>query len=223
MLVQERFEAIQVPHRTAGKTSRAGQVVLNDCTISAVYKVREATGTAFLTQSQLVHLRLRVPRKGTAYELECLGPLIAELPSDAWKVEATAHDLSGGWHRALRVRTHVSSVRLAPGQPLRPAPRKQLVVVEWPRRPASAHEDYRVELGFRLPKAPLVRERVAYTASISCGGSSYLQPVVPLANDLGVVNAFTTPRGRAFDFNLPRLATGISSHAEATRALVCRR
>jgi len=223
MLIRERFQAVQVPHRIAGTTSRAGQVVQNDCAISAIYTVREATGTAFLTQSQLVHLRLQVPRKGTAYELECLGPLIAELPADASKVEATAHDLSGGGHSSLRVRTH-ASVRLAPGRPLRPAPRKQLVVVEWPRRPASAYDDYRVELGFQLPKAPLVRERVVYTASISCGASSYLQPVVPLANDLGFVNAFTIPRDRKpLEFILPRLATGISSHAEATRTLACGR
>jgi hypothetical protein len=224
MLVRERFEAVQVPHRIAGTTSRAGQVVRNDCTISAVYKVREATGTAFLAQSELVHLRLRVPRRGTAYELECLGPLVAELPADASKVVATARDLSGGQHRSLSVRTHVAFVRLAPGRPLRPARRKQLAVLEWPRRPASEYDDYRVELGFQLPKAPLVRERVVYTASISCGGSSYLQPMLPLTNDLGFVNAFTVPRnGRPFDFILPRLATGISSHAEEARTLRCSR
>jgi hypothetical protein len=63
-----------------------------------------------------------------------------------------------------------------------------------------------------------------YTASISCGGSSYLQPMVPLTNDLGFVNAFTVPQhGRPFDFILPRLATGISSHGEATRRLACGR
>jgi hypothetical protein len=222
MLVRERFEAVQIPHRMAGRTSRAGQVVSNDCAISAVYKVREATGTAYLTQSKLVHLRLRVPRKGTAYELECLGPLLAELRADASEVEATAHDLSGGWHRSLSVRTHAASVRLVPGRRLRPAPRKQLVVVEWPRRPASEYDDYRVELAFRLPKAPLVRERVVYTSSISCGGSSYLQPVVPATSDLGFVNAFTIPPdGRPFEFILPHLAGGISAHSESTQTLPC--
>jgi hypothetical protein len=224
MMVRERFESIQVPHRIAGTTSRAGQVLRNDCTISAVYKVREQTGTAFLTQSLLLHLRLRVPRKGTAYELECLGPLLAELPADASKVEATALDLSGGRHRSLSVRPRVASVQLTPGRPLRPAPRKQLVIVEWPRRPASAYDDYRVGLGFQLPKAPLVRERVVYTASISCGAASYLQPVVPLAKNLGFVNAFTIPRdGKPVDFIVPRLATGISSHAEASQTLACGR
>ncbi len=223
MMIRERFESVQVPHRIAGTTSRAGQVVRNDCTISAVYKVREQTGTAFLTQSLLLHLRLPVPRKGTAYELECLGPLLAELPADASRVEATAYDLSGR-HRSLSVRSHIASVQLAPGRPVRPAPGKQLVIVEWPRRPASAYDDFRVDLGFQLPKAPLVRERVVYTASISCGASSYLQPVVPLANDLGFVNAFTIPRDRKpLEFILPRLATGISSHAEATRTLACGR
>jgi len=224
MVVRERFEAVQAPHEIAGTTSRAGQIVRNDCRISAVYKVREATGTAFLTQTQLVHLRLRVPTKGTAYELECLGPLLAELPAGASKVEAAAHDLSGGRLRSLSVRTHASPIRLAPGRPLRPAPGKQLVVVEWPRRPGSAYDNHRVELSFRLPKALLVRERVVYTASVSCGASSYLQPVVPLTNDLGFVNAYTVPsEGKPFDFIVPRLATGISSHAEVTRTLACGR
>ena len=224
MAVRERFEAVQAPHRIAGTTSRAGQIMRNDCRISAVYKVREATGTAFLTQTQLVHLRLRVPTKGTAYELECLAPLLAELPAGASKVEAAAHDLSGGRLRSLSVRTHASPIRLAPGRPLRPAPGKQLVVVEWPRRPGSAYDNHRVELSFGLPKALLVRERVVYTASVSCGASSYLQPVVPLTNDLGFVNAYTVPsEGKPFDFIVPRLATGISSHAEVTRTLACGR
>jgi len=224
MLVRERLEAVQAPHRIAGTTSRAGQVVQNDCTLSAVYKVREATGTAFLTQSQLIHLRLQVRRRGTAYELECLGPLVAELSADATNVEATAQDLSGGRRRSLRARTQVASVRLTPGGAVRPQRRKQLVVVEWPRRPASEYDDYRVELAFQLPKAHFVRERVVYTASIACGGSSYLQPMVPLANDLGFVNAFTVLRnGRPFDFILPHLAAGISSHGEATRSLACPR
>ena len=222
MLVRERFEAVQAPHRVAGTTSRAGKIVPNDCKISAVYKVREATGTAFLTQSQFVHLRLRVPRQGTRYEVECLGPLLVELPAGAAEVGATARELSGGWHRSLSVRTHAASVRLVPGRRLRPAPHKQLVVVEWPRRPASEYDDYRMELAFRLPKADLVRERVVYTASISCGGSSYLQPMVPPANDLGFVNAFTSPGEKPFEFILPHIASGISAHSESTRTLPCR-
>jgi hypothetical protein len=48
--------------------------------------------------------------------------------------------------------------------------------------------------------------------------------VVPLANDLGFVSAYTMPPdGKPFDFIVPRLATGISSHAEATRTLACGR
>jgi hypothetical protein len=149
--------------------------------------------------------------------------LLAELPAGASKIEASTRDLSGGRNESLSIRTP-ASVRLAPGRPLRPAPGKQLVMVEWPRRPGTAYDDYRVELGFQLPKAPLVRERVVYTASISCGGSSYLQPMVPLTNDLGFVNAFTVPsHGKPFDFILPHLATGISSHGEANRTPRCGR
>jgi hypothetical protein len=222
MVVRQRFEAVQAPNRVAGTATLPGQVVRNDCKLSAVYKVREATGTAFLIQSQGLHLRLRVPAKGTKYELECLGPLLAELPAGAAKVEATAHALSGRWQRSLSVRTHVPSVRLAPGRSVRPDPRKQLVLVDWPRKLGGAYDSYRVELSFRVPKAPLVRERVVYTASVSCGSASYLQPVVPLIEDLGFVNAFTAPPdGKPFDFILPHLATGISSHGEETQTLEC--
>ena len=146
MLVRERFEAVQVPHRVAGTTTRDEQLVRNDCKISAVYKVREATGTAFLIQSELVHLHLPVPRRGTAYQLECLGPLVAELPAGASKIAATAQDLSGGRHRSLTVRTHIPAVRLPPNSPVRAAQHKQLITVELPRRPGSAYDNYRVEL-----------------------------------------------------------------------------
>jgi len=45
-----------------------------------------------------------------------------------------------------------------------------------------------------------------------------------LTNDFGFVNAYTVPTdGKPFDFIVPRLATGISSHAEVTRTLACGR
>jgi hypothetical protein len=221
MTVRERFEPVQVPNRVSGTTTRAGQAVRNDCAIGAVYTVREATGTAYLTQSEIVHLRLHPRRRGTSYDLECLGPLVVELPRAAKHVEATARDRRGGGRESLTVRTN-ASIRLAPGRPLRPASGKQIVVVEWPRRPGPAHDDFRLELSFELPTAQLIRERVVYTASVSCGSSNYLQPVVPLRDDLGYVNAFTVPpHRRSFDFILPRIAAGISSHNEETASLAC--
>jgi hypothetical protein len=223
MTVREKFEPIQAPRGVAGTTTGAGQVATANCSLAAVYKVREATGTAFLVQSQLLHLRLRPPRPATAYEVECLGPLVIELPEAAARVEATELTRSGHRQASAQVRTH-ASVRLAPGRALRPAAGKQIVVVEWPRHAGSAYDDYKLELSFEAPKAPLIRERVAYTASVSCGSTSYLEPVVPLDEGLGFVNAFTVPaHGRPFDFILPHIATGISSHAEETRTLACGR
>lgn len=222
MVVREHFEAVQVPHRVAGTTARASQVVRNDCKISVVYDVREATGSAFLIQSQVVHLRLRVPKSGTAYRVECLGPLVAELPAAASEIAATAQELRGAARHPLTVHTHVGAVRLPPGRSVQPAPHKQLIEIELPRRSGAAYDDYRVELAFRLPRAPLVRERVVYTAIIGCGGTSYLQPMLPLTNDLGFVNAFTVPKnGKPFNFILPHVATGISSTSETTRTLRC--
>ncbi len=221
MTVRERFEPIQVPRRVEGTTTRAGQPVRANCSLAAVYKVREATGTAFLIQSQLLHLRLQPSRRQTAYEVECLGPLVVELPAAATRVEATELTRSGQRRASPRVRTD-ASVRLASGRTLRPAAGKQIVVVQWPRHPGSAYDDYVLELSFEVPKAPLIRERVAYTASVSCGRTSYLEPVVPLDEGLGFVNAFTVPpHGRPFAFILPHIATGISSHSEATQSLAC--
>jgi hypothetical protein len=223
MTVRERFEPIQVPRHVGGATTRVAQPVRADCSLAAVYRVREATGTAFLIQSQLLHLRLHPPGRGTAYEVECLGPLVVELPVAATRVEATELTRSGHRRGSVPVRTH-ASVRLAPGRTLRPAAGKQIVVAQWPRRLGSAYDDYKLELSFEVPKARLIRERVAYTASVSCGGANYLEPVVPLDQGLGFVNAFTVPlHGRPFDFILPHIATGISSHSEETRTLACGR
>src|SRR5262249_12921478 len=221
MTVRERFEPIQVPRRVGGTTRQAGRPVRVDCSLAAVYKVREATGTAFLIQSQGLHLRARPPRRGTAYEVECLGPLVVELPAAATRVEAAELTRSGHRRWSVPVRTH-ASVRLAPGEALRPAPGKQVVLVQWPRRTGEAHDDFKLELSFEVPKDPLIRERVAYTASVSCGGASYVEPVVPLGEGLGFVNAFTVPpHGRPFDFALPHTATGSSSHEEETVTLGC--
>ena len=223
MTVRERFEPIQVPRQVSGTTTQSAQDVRADCSLGAVYKVREATGTAFLTQSELIRLHLHPPRRGTAYKVECLGPLVLELPAAATKIEAAELTRSGDRSGSVPVRPH-ASVRLAPGRALRSDPGKQFVSVDWPRRKGSVHDDYLLELSFGLPKASLVRERVAYTASVTCGGASYLEPIVPLDEGLGFVNAFTVPpNGRPFDFILPRLAAGISSHNEETRTLACGR
>ena len=221
MTVRERFEPIQVPRRVGGTATPAGRPVRADCSLAAVYKVREATGTAFLIQSQMLHLLLHPPRSGTAYEVECLGPLVAELPAAAKHVEATELTRSGHRRGSVSVQTH-ASVRLAPRRALRPAPGKQIVTVEWPRHPGAAHDDFMLELSFEVPKAPLIRERVAYTASVSCAGANYVEPVVPLGAGLGFVNAFTVPpHGRPFDFILPHIAAGISNHSEESVNLAC--
>ena len=215
-VMHQRFESVQAPQRVAGTTGRARQGVGTACKLSAVYKVREATGTAYLIQTELVHLRLRPARAGTRYRLDCRGPLVVELPAGATHVEATSGK------QELQVR-RLTEVRLGPGRPARPQPRKQLVAVDWPDASAATYDDQKLELRLELPdKARLLRERVVYTASVSCGRSSYVHPLVPLIDDLGFVNATTIPRGgKPFDFTLPHLAGGISSHAEVTRTLAC--
>lgn len=216
--MHQRFESVQAPHYVAATTVSARQRVGTDCKLSAVYKVQEATGTAYLIQTELVHLRLRPPRAGTRYRLDCRGPLVIELPVGAVHLDATSGKQTLSVHR-------LHTVRLGPGRPIRPQPRTQLVAVDWPDATAATYDDRKLELRLELPHKPrFLRERVVYTASVSCGASSYMHPLVPLIDDLGFVNASTIPRGgKPLDFVLPHLAGGISSHAEVTSTLACPR
>ena len=217
-VVLQRFESVQAPQRVAGTTLEARQSVRTTCKLSAVYKVREATGTAYLIQTELVHLRLRPARAGTRYRVDCRGPLVVELPAGSSHLEATSEG------QELPVR-RLDTVRLGPGDPTRPHARMQLVAIGWPDASAATYDDPKLKLGLELPDKPkFLRERVVYTVSVSCGRLTYVHPVVPLIDDLGFVNASTIPRGgKPFDFILPHLVGGISSHAEVTSTLACPR
>jgi hypothetical protein len=218
--VTESFAPEQAPHRVHGRTSRAAQVVRIDCSTTISYDVQEATGTAVLTQTYVVHLRTRRLRRGTAYELDCNGPAILEIPADASAVQARSIDASGQ-EVALPLQAPVASVLLAFGRRLRAEPGMQLAVVRWPR--ALAPGDYRVELSFALPAVHAIREKAVVTASISCGRSRYVEPILPAATSMARVRAFTIrPSADPIAFPLPRVAPGIAASAEATRTLSCR-
>jgi hypothetical protein len=207
------------PSRIEGVTARRGQIVRIDCSISADYEIHEATGTAFLVQHYVLHLRTRPLVPGTPYALDCDGRLLLEVPSDASAVTALATNASGQ-QTPLPVQAPVRSVRLAFGRHLRPDPRTQLVLVRWPHELTAG--DYRVELGFDLARPRAIKVKAIYAASISCGRSRYLQPVLPLVEKIGRVPAVAIrPAPGAIDVSAPRLATGISSYAEARRTLSC--
>jgi hypothetical protein len=196
-VVRETFEAAQTPHRFVG----SGRASVG-CELAATYTVREATGTAYLTQTKLVLLGLPGPR----YRVECRGPLVAELPVAATRLEAPG-----------RVRM-AKSIPVGPRRTLGPQPGAKLALVDWPK------DARKLELKFELPGKPrLVRERIAYTASVACGGAGYLVPLMPLGQGLGFVNAYSVPRnGKPFAFVLPRLAGGAASNATASLSLACR-
>jgi hypothetical protein len=100
--------------------------------------------------------------------------------------------------------------------------RTQFAVVGWPR--ALSPGDYRVELTFRLPDARAFPEKALYAASVSCGGSRYLQPILPIVTSMARVPAFTMqPSASAIRFSVPRIAGAIGTLAEATRTLSCAR
>jgi hypothetical protein len=145
--VTESLAPEQIPHRVHGRTTRAARIVRIDCSTTISYDVREATGTTVLTQTHVVHLRTRRLARGTAYELDCTGPLILELPVDASDVQARSIGASGQ-EAPLPIDASAASVPLAFGKRLRSEPGTQLAVVRWPR--ALPAGDYRVELSFGL-------------------------------------------------------------------------
>jgi hypothetical protein len=214
VVVTESFAPSQIPHRVSGRTTRAGQVARIDCSTTIVYDVREASGVAVLAQTYAVRLRTRRLPRGTAYDLDCTGPVILELPAEASHVRATTE------RAELSVRT--GSVGLAFGKRLRSEPRTQLALVRWPR--TLPRGDYRIELAFELPDIRTIRQKVLVTASVSCGRSRYVQPILPAVTSFARVRALTIrPSAETVSFQLPRIAGGITSYVETTRTLSCRR
>jgi hypothetical protein len=217
--VTEAVAPQQIPHRVEGVTVRPGQIVRATCSVTLVYDVREATGAAVLAQRYDVKLRTRPLRRGAAYALDCMGPLLVQLPAAASAIAATSTDGSG-LETVLPVRAPVASVPLAFGRRLRPEPRTQLAVVSWPR--ALPPGTYRLELGFTLPQALPFREKAIYTASVSCGRSRYLQPILPPVAKMANAPVFTIhPAADPVKLSLPRVAGAIGSYAATRRTLAC--
>ena len=218
--VTETFAPEQTPHRVHGRTTRGAQIVRIDCSTTISYDVKEATGTAVLTQTYVVHLRTRRLARGTAYDLDCTGPVILEVPADASGVRARSISASGQ-EVSLPVQAPVTSVPLPFAKRLRAERGMQLAVVRWPR--ALPRGDYRVELSFALPEARAIREKAVVTASVSCGRSRYVQPILPPVTRMARVPAFTIrPSADPIPFPLPHVAPGIAASAETTRTLSCR-
>jgi hypothetical protein len=219
VVVTESASSDQSPHRVQGTTTRNRQIVGIDCSITILYDVREATGTALLAQRYVVHLRTpRLPR-GTAYELDCMGPLIVELPAEASGVEAQSTSASG-LRDTLPVQAPVVSVPLAFRKRLRAEPQTQFVVVSWPR--ALLPGEYQVELTFGLPDARAIREKAVYMASVSCGRSTYLQPIMPPFASMARVAALTIqPSANASTLTLPHIVRANGTYAETRRTLSC--
>jgi len=98
----------------------------------------------------------------------------------------------------------------------------QFAVLGW--LPALSRGDYRLELSFSLPEAHAFREKALYAASISCAGSGYLQPILPLVAGMARVPAFSIqPSANATTFFVPHIIGANRTYAEKTRTLSCGR
>jgi hypothetical protein len=220
VLVQETTKIEFALQRVQGTTTRAGQIVRVDCSVTGAYDVREATGSAVLVQTYAVHLRTRPLPRGIPYALDCAGPLILQLPIDASNFQATATD-AAGLQTALPVQAPVAAVPLASGKKLRAESHTRFALVEQPPLPPG---HYSVEFGFFLPVARTFRQKVVYAGSVSCGHSKYVQPIRPLVTKMAKVQAFTIqPSASETGFSTPHLFGGIRSYGEATRTLSCAR
>jgi hypothetical protein len=220
VVVKQSTKVDVTPRRVQGTTTRAGQVVRIDCSITGIYDVDDPTGPAVLVQLYVVHLRTRPLPRGTPYELDCAGPVIVELPADASDIQATATDASG-LQAALPVQAPLSSIALAFGKRLRAEPGMQFAVVGQPALSAGAHT---AELTFSLSEARTFREKVIYTALVSCGRSKYLQPIRPLVTSMRRARALTLqPSAKETSVSIPHLFGGIRAYGQATRTLSCAR
>ena len=206
------------PQRVQGRTTRTGQVVKIDCSVTGVFDVREATGSAVLIQLYVVHLRTRPLRRGTPYRLDCTGPVIVQLPTEASNVHGTATSTSAE-SVPLPVQAPVSAMPLAFGKRLHAQPGTQFAVVD---SSALSAGGVTVELALSLPEARTFREKVLYTASIACGRSKYVQPIRPLVKAMSRVPPLTIqPTASPTAFLAPHLFGGIRSYGEATQTLSC--
>jgi hypothetical protein len=219
-VVKQSSQVEVTPHRVNGTTRRAGQVVRIDCSVTGTFDVREATGSAVLVQTYVVHLRTRPLPRGTPYQLDCAGSVVAQLPADAADVRATATDQPGS-PAELAVQAPLNAIPLASGKRLRADRGTQFALLSWP---AASAGGYRMEMSFSLPTAGAFREKVVYAALIACGRSKYFQPIRPLVTSMARVPAFTiTPSTNDTGFSAPHLFGGIRSYGEATRTLSCAR
>ena len=208
------------PHRVQGRTTRARQVVKVDCSVTGTFDVREATGSAVLVQLYVVHLRTRPLPRGTPYELDCAGPMIVQLPTDASDVQATATSASES-QAPISVQAPITAVPLAFGKRLRAETGTQFAILG---SSALSPDGYTVDLSFGLPEARAFREKVLYTALIACGHSKYLQPIRPLVTSMSRVPAITVqPSANPTGLSVPHLFGGIRSYGEAARTLSCTR
>jgi len=215
VVVKQSTKVDVTPKRVQGTTTRPRQVVRIDCSITGIYDVDDPTGPAVLVQLYVVHLRTRPLPRGTPYQLDCAGPVIVELPTDASDVQAAATDLQV----ALPVEAPLSSIALAYGKRLRAEPAMQFALVGQPSLSAG---DHTVELAFTLPEARTFREKVLYTAQVSCGRSTYLQPIRPLVTRMAGARALTVqPSANETSISVPHLFGGIVAYRQATRTLSC--
>jgi hypothetical protein len=218
--VKQSVQLEFAPQRVQGRTTRARQVVKIDCSVTGVFDVREATGSAVLIQLYVVHLRTRPLPRGTPYQLDCAGPVIIQLPADASSVQATARGTSSE-PVSLAVQAPITAIALAFGKRLRTQPETQFAIVG---SSALSPGGVTAELAFSLPQAQAFREKVLYTALIACGRSKYVQPIRPLVTTMSRVPALTIqPTATPVTHMAPHLFGGIRSYGEATRTLSCAR
>jgi hypothetical protein len=197
--VTESLTSVELdPHRVQGVTGRR-QVVGTECSLSVAYDANDIGGPGVVVQSKDFRLRTRRVPPGTAYDLDCSGPVIVQLPRRAFAVQATAGQT------ALPVEAQVSSVPIAFGRRLQAQRGTQLVLIHRPDTLAAG--DYRIELTFTLPVRRAFYEKVLYAASVTCGRSSYVEPLIPAVAKMKRAHGVTIrPAAKVYTLTLPRIA-----------------
>ncbi|MFG0283861.1 MAG: GC-type dockerin domain-anchored protein [Phycisphaerales bacterium JB039] len=158
--------------RTSGKFTYRDEVVYVECEVT----VSGFAGQPPVPATRTVKTRLEA--KGSPpneYDLDCSDPLILQLPDDATGVVATASDAGGPI--LLPLKAGLASVPILPGVALDAEPGTQLVVIEYPA--GMAPGIYDLALDFDLSFSRPIEVKALITGKVTCGGETYLPPIVP--------------------------------------------
>ena len=174
-----------------GKTTVEGQKIDIDCTVTVTGRIGDGPP---VTRTFTVGLHTGPLPKGTEFEINCEDPLIVQVPRDVTAFTASATPVKGGAAVNLPIRPALRLVAISAGKKPRfliAEPGTQLAVIGWPANLMDG--DYHIASKFMLRAVRPVQQKVIVAANVSCGGATYLQPILPIVTSMASVPSLSIP------------------------------